>query len=111
MDATEHLTLRLWSSGDFILCQRDVPAANGVSWAGCIAVEFWSTRDSPDHFMVAEQCDLVAAPNDNGTNWLYRRTRTHMVVHHHRLLMSCSWLVERDQIRVALPMYARRLLG
>ena len=99
--------VRLWSAGDFILCQRDAPA----SWAGCIAVEFWSTRDSPDHFMVGEQCDLVAAPNDNGTNWLYRRTRAHMVVHHNRLLMSCSWLVERDQIRVALPMYARRILG
>ncbi len=104
--------VRLWSNGDFILCQRDGHAADGeVSWIGCIAVEFWSTRDSMDHYLVAELCHLDAAPSDIGTSWLYRRTRTHIAVHHSRLVMTCSCIEEGNQIRVVLPMYVRRILG
>jgi hypothetical protein len=102
---------RWFSAGDFVLCRREAAAGDEVPWAACRAEEFWSTRGSTDHYMVAEQHDLAAAPDETGTSWLYRPTRSYIAIHHSRLFFSCSWVPDGDRIRIILPMYARRIFG
>ena len=94
---------RWFAACDFILCRREGAAAGGeVPWAACRAEEFWSTRGSTDHYMVAEQHDLATAPDETGTSWMYRPTRSYIAVHH---------VPDGDRMRIILPMYARRIFG